>query len=424
MTSKTNTPESLISGDKGEKGTAGRRRSGIAMGTTAVASALATLGASALGTIAANKEDPLAPRGKAGIEFNVGAGYQDILPGDAEFRLPGVHLDVIFTKEEMREISSPGQPGGAYIKLVRDNKDVLMEYAEKYAQSPESEELNGPDDNIQETLKVVQGLISNGYMVQVGLEGLASDENISTMPAGSHNPGFGIPEPKNVELAEKRGNVIYDLLMESAKDQGIDLSNVQFTISGREVEDSDLAQRIEEIAQRRNLSALALVRAYNDDDPNLGLTRNELNVLSGLDKYRAVEISVIGCKIVKTPGVAPGRHEVIERDSKQVTVVFIPVLIPIFRRKSGTDNSEAGIDEPPQVIGCPPPPQPGSRRRTEQRRGKGKLGKPMRGQSMPNDVIQRRIQPGRLNDGGNRGSRGQRNPHSGPMKIRGKGRGR
>jgi hypothetical protein len=377
---------------------------------TAAASIGASLFASAGATVAANQESPQ-PHSNVGIHLDIGAGFQDVDPVSGYTEFPGVRVDVSKTTGKWSEVTIPGEPGETIQQSIARYYTQLMEYAEEYSASPESENPNGPEDGVQNAVLAIEDLVSQGYSIdQIIVLGQASDENISTMPEGSSNPGFNVPEPKNVELAEKRGGVVYDLMVEQARIQGLDIDNIPFTVSGEEVEDPVLAERIEEIAARRGITALQLVRAYNDEDTSLGLTPSEEVVIRGLEQYRSVKIMIIASETIVIPGSGPETHRKLEKESDTNSLVFVPVIVPIplLRRRESIDEPD---DNRIIIDFSPPPPPPPIGNPWYVEKIKIRKGKDERLSGAVGKVAFHRKQPGQHNNGKNRGTRGQRSSY-------------
>jgi hypothetical protein len=287
---------------------------------TAIASAIATVGLSTMGTINANVNPP-SPDHTAGFEL----GMQDVvagveLPGAAlTFSSPGSNITGVVRIKEgsagtvttetipgtpavttTHTKTTPGTPGGVDFDIPEvatiarslfettnqtDIPKVTMEWARKFSADSKVGETINPDAIVNAAADILALQKPGTVIVSGDCHGTASDEDDTK----GDNPGFGVPSAKNQRLATDRGQIVTDELAAALKDQ---LPGVPFTNQpGIELVDNQLADQIFQMSADRGISASQLVKWYNRGD-NKHFDPAELDILQGLRNNRYVICTV------------------------------------------------------------------------------------------------------------------------------------
>jgi hypothetical protein len=322
------------------------------------ATAIAGLGLTALasigGTAAANETNEL-PASGSGIthsyeiagnqhEIGIDVGMQDAIPGPADINLPGVELwdgtlpvettsktVHYFDTEEFHEV----------YRDVETTEVQLMEWARLFDADPSSIEPRGMEQ-IQETVATIKRLLSEGYSIdEITFTGTASDEDDYAVTHGGTNPGFGKHSEKNIKLANKRAKAVRSLVAglikeELSPDQAKDLLAEFETDKGIEIQDPELVDSIDSVAENLGMTTVELVMQYNRNPESL--PKSAQKILNGLREDRFVKIEIRASKesqtnLIKFVNSAEWVKEGSEGSSEKL--VIIPIIIPIFRRRPG-----------------------------------------------------------------------------------------
>jgi hypothetical protein len=256
-------------------------------------------------------------------KIDASVGPNDVLPG---VPLPGARVTLTETTTE----KSP--PPTASVEQTKRSLSVQeMEYARQFAQSPEADQMKDYGKGVEQTVQIVADLLNQGYSandIAVLVKGKASDENIST--TRDPNGGFGTKEPKNFELAQKRGETVHKKIVEELLQQtGIDFANTIKTVTPEEIQDPVLEQQIKAIAESRGMSLRDFINIYNNggekDRQALDLDKAERETMRQHVSNRGADIVILAKKKVVV-GETPDSSE----EQGEVGIVFIPIIIPPF----------------------------------------------------------------------------------------------
>lgn len=331
------------------------------------------VGASVLGTVTANMADSEVPSdpeftqtmhiGEHALTAQGSVGMQDILPGQGGLSLPGARLDVLHVASAT-ELVGRGRETLYVAEAQQDEielKAQLMKWAVLFDADPAARETLDAELGIGKATEAVKKLLADGWTVDdIVLHGFASDEDDTAWNNGGENPGFGIDSVKNVRLAKKRARAVAGLLRAKlSKKIDPSIANLVHVDGGTEVQDDDLAKAITDLAADHHMTAQELVVQYNRD--RNAFSADDLQILDGLRDDRYVQIKItVSRDIVKTVHVfEEGEWQEKEETSKEVSLVFVPILIPIVRRKSKEVTPGPLPPRPPQ----PREPQIGKQRR-------------------------------------------------------------
>ena len=263
------------------------------------------------------------------LDVGAGVGIFDTIPGQAEFKLPGIEATFRIVKPEITTVES-----------ISPQTDVqLMEWARKFDVDPKAVEPRG-QEAIQSAAEQVKRLQAEGWTIeQITVQGFASDEADSRQ---GDNPGFGIDDEKNVKLANKRAGAVDGYFVQQLEQalgaDGAKAIEDKITIlDGEEVRDDALAQNIEKIANHLGMSTDDLVMEYNRHPKNVPAEARE--VLEGLRQDRFVRIEI---KALRNEVIQDGKDE-------RIAFVLIPIIIPFIRRrgKDGGYRTDIIVPTPP-----------------------------------------------------------------------------
>lgn len=333
-----------------------------------LSSLLLTSGFSIAATYEANKSKPnkypatnpsansyQLPYNDGGLDAHISAGMRDVVPGEIEFKLPGVEASVMIPGSEKTvttQILEQSEPIKTTVESTIDNTyDQSMEWAEQFEKDPSAVEPRGPEA-IKDAVERIKELEAQGYTCKVSVLGSSSDD--SDVLNGD-NPGFGINDEKNVKLAETRAGAVAELFIQDLKDElgeekANDIEKSIVILGGKEVRDDQLAKAIDEMADKLGMPMDDLVMQFNRNPETLPIEAQEL--LDGLrqDRFVRIEIKATKQSVVELPSdpemVTTTTTE--KENDREVKIIIIPILIPIFKRRN------EGINDIPPTT--PPPP--------------------------------------------------------------------
>ena len=284
--------------------------------------AIALAGTAALSAVATAREGDLT--GFAQAAKNVLTGTPNKIDVDAN--RTDTHFGVTDPLSLKVNLS---EAGPKFIKTTKDeqvveiNHDIGhadMPWALEFSQDPEAQNTNLAEAEIQSVASQIEDYKKHGYEVKsVSVKGFASDEDND--PGG----GLGKPSPLNKELAKTRADAVEK---ELAKDmRAADITDAIKNLGGREIIDPKLDHRIEQLAGARHMTVLELVQKYNRD--RAAFSKADLEILDGLADDRFVKVVAVLEKdeLVEVPIVSASSQE------KHGSVIIVPFLIPIFRRR-------------------------------------------------------------------------------------------
>lgn len=314
---------------------------------------------SALATYEANKNDKGSPEdyqlnNEGHVKYvDADLGTYDVVPGVGKVELPGGMLEFGEKDTQVRVVQQAPQYKEVTVtheQTVQGQNVQLMEWARQFEADPNAVEPRGPEA-IAATADTIQQLIDEGWTIEgVGFQGFASDEDDYAIEHGGNNPGFGIESQKNVKLADKRAGAVEVLVAkELANKMGPESEGViqKFNvIGGQEVVDPALASQIYDVADDLEMNPVDLVMQYNRDPQSLPAWAQE--TLNGLqnDRYVKIVISVSKEEKVSVP-ITAGTSEIQTTTSeKRKVIVFIPVLIPIFKRRQKSAEGDFAVGRP------------------------------------------------------------------------------
>ncbi len=265
-------------------------------------------------------------------EVTAGVGAADVLPGDGAIPLPAARLDAAQTHDVLQD--GDGQWVSSPDLLTREQKIQDMEWARLFSQDPRVGETLDQGKQIEATARMIEQLRAAGYNIdEIILHGYASDEDDTTTTTGVPGAGLGVDSDKNVKLAEKRAAVVGELLSDRL-DQN--LRNKLTVTGGTEVRDDALNQAIEQLAQQRGDSVQTVVTEYNEGTGSFSSA--ERAVLDQLAAGRYVSIEVKAHKpgmVWREGGLRPA-----EEKGESISLVLVPILIPLGKRKRETDSKQ------------------------------------------------------------------------------------
>ncbi len=359
---------------------------------------LASVALSTLATLSANAPgEPAFPR-------NPHIGMHKVIPGVEGIQYPGVGFQHTTTQEVENFYKCPDQI--VYGQGTDHEVVVVTTEPMKFARGFDSDLAAGENlDNDAALTRVVDSIraqLSLGHTIDgIEIHGFASGEDES----GGFADGLGKPSLKNAALAEARAKAGADkLLPQLNREFGPAVANKIVVTGGTEIDDPLLNQAIFALAASKGMSPHMLMETGKFDSSKL--TKSDLDVLQGLadDRYIAFTIRS-SYPVLREEYVIEGGQcvtKTIEEKHTKLVIMLLP--IPMIRRNTN--------DPVPQITTKPGP------RKTNgpvvERRGS--TGFIPKSQSHVVAAGYHQKQPGRLNDGGNHGSRGQRNPH--PVRSR------
>ena len=411
----------------------------------AAASIAGTALFSTLGTIQANSPEDRGPQrvlvhsanpNVPGTSTSSTIGTHDVLSGGPS--LPGIRVDAVtISSYEQQEDGTWLEVTKSHVETIQDiDKIQKMIWARLFDEDPAARETADAAGEVDAAVDAVQELLAQGWTIDaIKFHGFASDEDDTTWQTGQPGAGLGVDSEKNVSLAEERADAVYDLFAEKLAAEGVmDTLPMEIT-GGTESRDEALNDAIAALAERRGESVQDVIVAWNRGQHD-SFTDAELDVLNQLKDHRYVSITVEAHRTVTETTMVYKEGEWVEVTSKkdEGSLVLIPGIIPVIpgRRKSKSGSSEP--DPSPDVLpvpqpspDVPPAPQPSpdvpsapdpvvpwvpSKRRIPPRT----IGDELPGHNTQWSVLHK--QPGKLNNGGNRGSRGQREPNTGRGNVR------
>ncbi len=344
------------------------RRGKVSVRLARLLSLYATIGASIFGTAAAYENDSTPPYPAAVIaETNhttLTAGGHDVAPGEDEFMLPGVRFDASKTETLWK------QDGGSWVEVhesVHEQADIQrrvehMMWARLFAEDPDARKTADRGHEVQMAAEDIGEAISDGWTVdKVTLHGFASDEDDTTHVTGMPGAGLGVDSVKNVELAEHRADAVMDMLVEELKNKFTDTEiKAMHVLSsvGTEARDDDLNSELNALAKSNHMTVNDMIVAYNRGN-HKGFTSADLKVLDQLKDHRyvSIEMDMSRVKDVTSLNYVEGQWREVTEDERTATVVVIPILIPIIRRRRETSPTPVAARPPvarPQTRQIPP----------------------------------------------------------------------
>jgi hypothetical protein len=320
------------------------------------ATAIAGLGLTALasigGTVAANETHELPASGTGitqsveinGTAYEVGAdiGMQDAIPGPVDINLPGIEMWAGQSQVAPNIIVLSALEPHTTIETQTKSESQqvqLMEWARLFDADPAAVEPRGMEQ-IQETVATIKRLLDEGYSIdEITFTGTASDEDDHAVTHGGTNPGFGKDSEKNIKLANKRAKAVRSLVAglikeELTPDQAKDILAEFETEKGIEIQDPELVDNIDSVAEDLGMTTVDLVMQYNRNPDSL--PKSAQKILNGLRQDRFVKIEISASKVetqTEYKKITIGEFEKGGEDSKGVKLVIIPLIIPILRRR-------------------------------------------------------------------------------------------
>ncbi|MDO4712939.1 MAG: hypothetical protein Q4B05_03485 [Candidatus Saccharibacteria bacterium] len=405
-----NCAENTLLDSKNHTGFEGTSR---AIGLVAHFSVLLTAAASGLATGAA-EGTPLPNKLSGTVHISdsgsvrVSAGLQ---PLGEHVALPGIRVDGLSEQTEQQ------RPLGGYVRkntvktveTAMPFRVQLMRWAELFKDDPDASETT---DGAAQVGRVADGIVQllegGATITEVTLHGVASDEDDRTWNGGPDGAGLDADDSKNKQLARHRAEVVTEMLQEAlagrlgkAKAGELKLEVTE----GEERRNKELNETIRQIAKDNGETVQGLIVRWNRGDTN-GLTAQQLAVLDALKEHRCVEIQVKAIQTKEVPVMVwqDGEFRETTQQKNEHTLVIVPIIIPPLPMRLGGDRRQNRLLT--ALMGAP------SVGESAGRQGGARPPRTI-GHELPKhgSVAHVHKQPGRWNNGGNRGTRGQRNIH-------------
>ncbi|MCX6728936.1 MAG: hypothetical protein NTV39_04200 [Candidatus Saccharibacteria bacterium] len=321
-----------------------------------------SLAASAGATIEANQnlhpEQPIPnPDAQIGhtytVETGVSAGRYDIIPGeDGSFKLPGLErsmgLQTTDTEAVTDIVVDPPTRTAEQTKVYMEKVQNMI-WAEQFGiHNPGEIQPRGPDAVQAAVDRVKQSLTEGKQIVSIEIQGTASDE--SDKRNAENNPGLGVTDKKNENLADMRGRAVtrwFEKVLEQSvgKDTAKSIEQVTTLKDGLEIQDEHLNKQIVEMARSLGLETDDMVMSFNRGE-NLPGAAEEL--LQGLknDRYVTIRIEVADQAESEDQSARLVTEITKTSSSHKVILVFVPILIPPVTRGPRT---QVGITNPTDI---------------------------------------------------------------------------
>ncbi len=235
-----------------------------------------------------------------------------------------------------------------------------MLWAEKFSKDPNAKKMTDGGAAINSLAGSIELLEKQGWnILDITAHGYASDEDDTAWNNGGDNPGLGIPNKKNVELAETRAATGATMLKDELTSIGSSAASKVRVTGGTEIIDNELNAAIFGIAKGNGLSAQDLVVGFNRKDPDVLklLSKGDTDTLEGLVNDRYVLVMVKAEKPIVQKRIVSEETptEMTEGSEDSFKVVFIPMLIPILRRRKPGNEPVVPF---PTVVSKPRPVAP------------------------------------------------------------------
>ena len=317
---------------------------------TLIASLAGTAVLSVLGTVTANSPEDRGPQAVwahsahpnlPGTNTSSTFGVHDVIPGAP---LPGVRVDAASIKNYMKqEDSTWHEVKTSHVEEMQDTSRIQkMVWARLFDKDPAARETADAGAEVDAAVDTVQELLAKGYTIDgITFHGFASDEDDTTWRTGKPGAGLGVDSEKNVRLAEKRADAVYDLFTKQLEAEGVTDTLPMEITGGTESRDTELNEAIAALAERRGESVQDVIVNWNRDRHD-SFTKQELKVLNQLKDHRYVTIEVDAHRTVTEVSMVEkeGKWVTVTEEEDEGSLVIIPVIIPWIRRRKGAAGAK------------------------------------------------------------------------------------
>lgn len=318
---------------------------------TIIGSIGATVFLSIAGSLAANTDRPPShdnyPHTHSTGSFNTPVGHlavgslkelggQDVLPGPGEVNALGIRIDASGSLTRTWQ-----ENGGDWVERVTNKhtkveaRSQLMEWARLFGNDPEAKKTLNGKLGIDQTVSNIRQLRSDGWTINgIVLDGHASDEDDTAWKNGGANPGLGIPNQKNSELAAIRRDAVSVLLGDELNAAfGPEIAKLIRAGEAKEIIDAAQITAINDLAAKLEMSPQQLTVGWNRQFPSLlkRLSSDDKEILMSLNYNRRVDI-VIEASKTETVLVYKEAEDRWVKETRVVDIklVVIPATIPFL----------------------------------------------------------------------------------------------
>lgn len=317
------------------------------------------------------------------------------LPDGTKFdaQLPGFGIDLAQNslRKKISWISTPQHHNVVTDQVTETIAIPHMEWARAFDDDPQARKMSDGGKTVTNVADQINKLREAGWDIEVvEVQGGASDEDNSLT-----NAGLGVPNQKNVDLANVRGETTKEMLEKALGGTDVEVK----LLPGVEVEDPELNEEIFSLAKQRGMTTLDFVQNFNRGNTS-SYSPKEMATLQKLAEQRGSTITFDATKSetieFNTYRKGEAREVADKTNVGLATIITAPILT--FRRQRRPTTL------PEMVPGMAPPEKESSQPKHRQIPPR-EIGKARKGYSA---IHGHHKQPGKLNNGGNHGSRGQR----------------
>jgi hypothetical protein len=283
-------------------------------------------------------EATLTGHGHGGINLDPGIGH--LVVGGQGIPYPKFEIGLTNTQEHSHLVEHTTQAPPKF-DVIHPEDELSMPWAHLFSQDPEARDVKHAREDIKELLEVVKRREAQGYKVDsVDVQGFASDE--------VDQPGAGLNQvnPPNQTLADTRARAATEAVIAPVlRAEGYKLPI--HILKGREIQDQAANTRIIHDARLHDMGLDAWIKEFNRHQGNF--SPRELHNLERLSDERYVKVVLKMTR--ETPVAIHTTDLVTERDKSGGSVILIPLLIPLWRRRPKVAPKPKVVEEEP--IGAP-----------------------------------------------------------------------
>lgn len=324
---------------------------------TVGASVLATVAASTFATSVANAKNtnftdttPKSYNEEVDGERTVSTGFGPMEINGKNYGVPFVYeRDTDTTTHSTHQETQTSDVDTLTVSTRIEDKP----FAPEFSKSPEAYQTSD-EFAVADIAKKIEAMEKDGMKItSITVQGYASDE--SHMRTGE-NPGLGIDDPENVELAATRGNTTaknlqQELVNTVGDEQAAELAKKMNILPGIEIQDQKLNKAIEYMANKMAISPFDLIDKFNNGED---LPDDVVELLNGLkdDRYVFVTVEAEGKEAETT------QIDVVDSQTNKKRLVIVPFIIPLIWKKKEKDATESDPKPDPEPTNDKPAPAP------------------------------------------------------------------
>jgi hypothetical protein len=234
-----------------------------------------------------------------------------------------------------------------------ETEEVMLErWARQFSADRQAGELVDPTE-LEKVPAAIKHLLQSGFSVdRLTIQGFASDEDDSVDQFGQRTGGLQLPNPKNVELAEKRADLYTFLLADRLQEEGMKLPQTE-VLGGVEdyLSDQETSQ-IEALAGQFGYgTSLNMIETFNRQ-PDSVPPEVEQYLNSVLYNRRKVEVKIYFSRALGTGEASEQTDALLDtsEQSQQHDVelpLFLVIPIPLRkRRREAEPNGDSPVNQP------------------------------------------------------------------------------